>query len=157
MNENKINTIYWVPSALCIVANFGALDIVELPYLNKILFAGEVMPIKQLNMWINKFPNAMFANLYGPTETTDICTYYVVNRKFENTETLPIGKHCDNCDVVIIKEDGTEAKLDEAGELCVRGSFLASGYYRNMERTLKALYKTHLTKNIQKLYIKQEI
>ena len=144
MNENKINTIYWVPSALCIVANFGALDIVELPYLNKILFAGEVMPIKQLNMWINKFPNAMFANLYGPTETTDICTYYVVNRKFENTETLPIGKHCDNCDVVIIKEDGTEAKKGEEGELCVRGSFLASGYYKNPEKTSSAFVQNPL-------------
>ncbi len=51
MNEKKINTIYWVPSALCIVANLGALKDVELPYLKNVLFAGEVMPLKQLNMW----------------------------------------------------------------------------------------------------------
>ena len=135
LNEKKVNTIYWVPSALCIVANMGTLDMIELPYLTKVLFAGEVMPVKQLNMWINKLPNAMFANLYGPTETTDICTYYVVDRKFDNLETLPIGKHCDNCDVIIIKEDGTEAKKGEEGELCVRGSFLASGYYKNEKKT----------------------
>lgn len=83
LNDKKVNTIYWVPSALCIVANMGTLDITELPYLTKVLFAGEVMPTKQLNMWIKKLPHAMFANLFGPTETTDICTYYVIDRKLK--------------------------------------------------------------------------
>ena len=135
LKEKKINTIYWVPSVLCIVANMKALDEIELPDLKKVLFAGEVMPVKQLNIWIEHFPNTMFANLCGPTEITDICTYYIVDRKFENNESLPIGKACYNCDVLIIKEDGTRAKNGEEGELCVRGSFLALGYYNNPEKT----------------------
>lgn len=147
LNEKKVNTIYWVPSALCIVANLKALDEVQLPYLEKVLFAGEVMPTKQLNIWIEHLPNTMFANLFGPTETTDICTYYVVDRKFENTESLPIGRHCDNCNVVIIKEDGTEAKQGEEGELCVKGSFLAQGYYNNPEQTHKVFVQNPLNKN----------
>ena len=146
LNNKKVNTIYWVPSALCIVANMGTLDITELPYLTKVLFAGEVMPTKQLNMWIKKLPHAMFANLFGPTETTDICTYYVIDRKIENTESLPIGKHCDNCDVMVIKEDGTEARDGEEGELCVRGSFLAAGYYKNPEKTNQVFVQNPLNK-----------
>ena len=145
MDEHKVNTIYWVPSALCIVANFGTLEEIKLEYLKKVMFAGEVMPVKQLNMWIEKLPSdVMFANLYGPTETTDICTYYVVDRKFDNLETLPIGKHCDNCDVLIIKDDGTESKDGEQGELCVRGSFLAQGYYKNPIQTQKAFIQNPL-------------
>lgn len=135
LQQKKINTIYWVPSALCIVANLKALEGVELPQLKTILFAGEVMPVKQLNIWRKHVPHALYANLYGPTEITDICTYYVVDREFKEEETLPIGKPCDNCDVLIIKEDGTQAKLGETGELCVRGSFLALGYYANPEKT----------------------
>lgn len=146
LNEKKINTIYWVPSALCIVANFKALDEIELPNLKKVLFAGEVMPVKQLNMWIEKLPNTMFANLFGPTETTDICTYYVVDRKFDNNESLPIGQACNNCDVIIVKEDGTEAKYGEDGELCVRGSFLASGYYNNPEKTASVFVQNPLNR-----------
>ena len=74
MNERRVNTIYWVPSALSIVANLKVLDYIMPEYLEKVLFAGEVMPVKPLNYWRERLPNALFANLFGPTETTDICT-----------------------------------------------------------------------------------
>jgi len=154
LKEKEINTIYWVPSALSIVANLGALEEVNLPNLEKVLFAGEVMPMKQLNMWRERFPKAMFANLYGPTETTDICTYYVVDRKFNNNETLPIGRHCNNCDVFIVKEDGTEATQGEEGELYVRGSFLAMGYYNNEEKTKTAFVQNPLNTAYQEIVYK---
>lgn len=147
INDVKINSIYWVPSALSIVANFKALDEIKLDNLKRIMFAGEVMPTKQLNYWIDNIPNAMYANLFGPTETTDICTYYIVDRKFENNESLPIGKTCNNCDVMIIKEDGTKALNGEEGELCVRGSFLAMGYYNNPEKTSSVFVQNPLNRN----------
>ena len=144
LNEKQVNTIYWVPSALCIVANLGALDEVEIPLLKKVLFAGEIMPMKQLNIWRKKLKDTFFANLFGPTETTDICTYYVVDREFTDEQTLPIGRHCNNCDVFIIKEDGTIAKQGEEGELYARGSFLANGYYNNDEKTKVAFVQNPL-------------
>ncbi|MGN0493731.1 MAG: amino acid adenylation domain-containing protein [Acutalibacteraceae bacterium] len=144
LNERRVNTIYWVPSALCIIANWRVLDYGELKYIKKVLFAGEVMPTRQLNYWISKLPDAMFANLFGPTETTDICTYYIVDRKFGDGETLPIGRACDNCDVFVVKEDGTRAKTGEEGELYARGSFLAMGYYNNPEKTAAAFVQNPL-------------
>ena len=146
INERRVNTIYWVPSALGIIANWKVLDYGELKYINKVLFAGEVMPVKQLNYWRSKLPDAVFANLFGPTETTDICTYYVVDREFSNDETLPIGKHCDNCDVFVVKENGTRAQDGEEGELYARGSFLALGYYNNPEKTAVAFVQNPLNK-----------
>ncbi|MDD6878711.1 MAG: AMP-binding protein [bacterium] len=146
LNEKNINTIYWVPSALCIVANMRALDAVELPDLKKVLFAGEVMPTKQLNMWMDKV-HAEFANLYGPTETVDICTYYKINRSISNEESIPIGHSCDNCDILILKEDNTLALQGEEGELCVRGSFLANGYYKSFEKTKSVFVQNPLNNN----------
>ena len=154
LKEKKINTIYWVPSVLCIIANMKALDEIDLPDLKKVMFAGEVMPVKQLNVWIEHLPNAMFANLYGPTEITDICTYYVVDRKFDDSESLPIGKQCYNCNVLIIKDDGTKAKPGEEGELCVRGSFLALGYYNNPEKTNSAFVQNPLNSAYPELIYK---
>lgn len=135
LNNNKINTIYWVPSALCIVANMKTFDYVKPKYLKKVLFAGEVMPMPQLNIWRRHLPKLMYANLFGPTETTDICTYYIVNREFKDNETLPIGIPCENTDILIIKDDNTLADYGEVGELYVRGSIVGSGYYNNSEKT----------------------
>lgn len=135
MNTRKINTIYWVPTALSIVANWKVLDYVHLPYLEKVLFAGEVMPVKQLNYWRSRMPELLYANLYGPTEVTDICAFYIVDRDFKDDETLPIGRACNNCGLLVLREDGSEAAFGEAGELCARGSFLAMGYYGDSRKT----------------------
>lgn len=146
MNDNKVNTIYWVPSALCIVANLDLFKYTKPEYLKKVLFAGEVMPTKQLNYWIDNFPGLFYANLFGPTETTDICTYYVVNRHFEDGTSLPIGNACNNCDVMVINDEGRECVSGEEGELYVRGSFLAYGYYNNPEKTSSAFVQNPLNK-----------
>lgn len=147
MNEKKVNTIYWVPSALCIIANLKVLNYLALDYVNKVLFAGEVMPTKQLNYWMSHLPDAMFANLFGPTETTDICTYYIVDRKFNDDEVLPIGKACQNCDIFLLDENNQEVLDDREGELCARGSFLAMGYYNNPEKTKEAFVQNPLNQS----------
>ena len=144
MNRYRVNTIYWVPSALGLVANWKALDYASLEFVNKILFAGEVMPVRHLNYWRKKMPDAFYANLFGPTETTDICTYYVVDREFQDEDSLPIGNACNNCDVLVLTEEGKEAKVGEEGELCVRGSFLAEGYYNNPEKTAEVFTQNPL-------------
>lgn len=136
LNERKINTIYWVPSALAIVSNWNVFDFARPEHLQKILFAGEVMPVKHLNYWRRYLPDCLYANLFGPTETTDICSFYVVDRNFADSDSLPIGRACDNCDTFLLTEEGTRAsRTGEEGEIVVRGSFLADGYYNEPEKT----------------------
>jgi len=135
MNAEKINTIFWVPSALVACVNSGFLEKYELKYVKKILFCGEVMPNKQLNVWRKKYPDALYANLYGPTEITDVCAYYIVDREFSDDEPLPIGKPCKNTGIIVLNDDNEYIKPGERGELCVRGSCLALGYYANKEKT----------------------
>ena len=114
LNEKKINSLYWVPSAMGIVANFNTFDEIKPEHLKLVLFAGEVMPVKQLNIWRRALPNVKFANLYGPTEITDTCTYYVVDRDFEDSESLPIGIPFDNCDILVLKEDGSPVQSGDS-------------------------------------------
>ena len=147
LNNYKVNTIYWVPSAFGIVANLKLFDTEKPEHLRTVLFAGEVMPIKYLNYWRYSLDaDTLYANLFGPTETTDICTYYIVDRDFEASESLPIGTHCDNCNVFIVNKDGKKAKTGEEGELYVRGSFVAAGYYNNNEKTAKAFVQNPINK-----------
>ena len=146
--EKGVDTIFWVPTALINVANSGILDEktgeVALPALKQILFCGEVMPNKQLNVWRRRFPHALFANLYGPAEITDVCTYYIVDRDFADSDPLPIGRACKNAAVLILTEDDKLAAENEIGELCVRGSGLALGYWNNPEQTGKVFINNPL-------------
>lgn len=154
LKKNKITTIFWVPSAMIIVANLHALKKVDLSEtLKKILFAGEVMPNKQLNIWRKHIPDAMYANLYGPTEITVDCTYYIVDRAFKDSEPLPIGKRAKNTDVLVLNEQNEPVNINEVGELCVRGVSLSKGYYNNIEKTREVFIQNPLnTKYIEYIY-----
>ena len=143
VEEKHINYIDWVPSAFSIVANTGTLEQIAPQCLQKIAFCGEIMPTKQFNLWRKKYPHAVFANIYGPTEATVDCTYYFVEREFDDDEPLPIGHACRNTDIFILK-DNRLAGDGETGELCVRGRCLAPGYYNNPEKTEEAFIQNPL-------------
>jgi D-alanine--poly(phosphoribitol) ligase subunit 1 len=151
--EKKINTIFWVPSVMTMFMSHDALRDKELP-LTKILFAGEVMPVKVLNYWRKHIPNAIYSNLYGPTEITVDCTYYTVTREFEDNESLPIGKACINTDILILNEKNQICSNDEIGELCVRGSSLALGYWNNPIKTKEAFVQNPLNEKYDELIYK---
>jgi len=135
LKEHQVNTLYWVPSIFCLVANFRALPEIHLPKLQLVLFGGEVMPAKQLNMWRKEYPNATFVNLYGPTEMTDICTYYIMDRDISDNESLPIGKAAAHMRVMLLDENDREVPPGQIGELCAASPSLAEGYYREPEKT----------------------
>lgn len=147
MNEKKISFIFWVPFALINVANKDIFSTKLPKYMKDVFFAGEVMPNKHLNYWRKHMPNCRYANLYGPTEITVDCTYYVVDREFSDDEPLPIGIACRNSDVLILVDQKREAAINEQGELCVRGSSLALGYYNDWEKTQKAFIQNPLNKH----------
>lgn len=135
LNEKHVTCIDWVPSALCMIVNFGALEKETPKYLRKIMFLGEVMPTKQYNMWKKALPYVEFANLYGPTEATGDCTYYKIEREFADDEPIPIGFPCANTDVMLMDEDNLITEFNRPGEICVRGCSLALGYYNNINKT----------------------
>lgn len=151
--EKKVNMFFFVPSVMVNIANMNLLENVK-PDFTKILFAGEVMPTKQLNYWIKNYPNALFSNLYGPTEITVDCTYYTVNRKFRDDEPLPIGNECRNSNVLVLDEENNlVTEPNKQGELCVRGSSLALGYYNDFEKTNSVFVQNPLnTKYPEKIY-----
>ena len=145
--DKRISTIFWVPSAMIAVSKLGALKKIDLSNsLKRVLFCGEVMPNKILNIWRKYLPEAIYSNLYGPTEITDACTYYLVDRSFADEEPLPIGYPMKNTDILILNDKNELVSGDEIGELCVRGTSLSMGYYCNPEKTKLAFVQNPLNK-----------
>lgn len=140
LEEKNVTTLIWAVSALCLLSRLHGLKYKIPSHINKILFSGEMMPVKQLNLWKSCYPDALFVNLYGPTEITCNCTYYVLDRTFEEGDILPMGNAFPNERVMLLDEadhEITKKSTFSHGEICVAGSCLALGYYNNPEMTAK--------------------
>ena len=147
LEQHKVNFLFWVPTIMVNIANMDLLSAFRLESLRTVWFAGEVFPTKQYNYWHRHLPQVTFANLYGPIEITLDCTYYIIDREIPDEEPLPIGYPCRNTDVLILDDDDrlvSESGVE--GELCVRGTSLAMGYYNNPEKTAAAFVQNPLNK-----------
>lgn len=158
INEHNINFLYWVPSAFVSIANYDLLSKISLNNVNLIMFGGEVMPVKQLNYWKKYLPNLkVIANVYGPTEATVNCTYYIVDREFEDNEVLPLGKACENTGLLVLDENNQiidKSRVNELGELCVLGSSLSLGYWNDKLKTNEKFVRNPLNSNYdERMYL----
>ena len=147
LEQHKVNFLFWVPTIMVNIANMDLLSTFKLESLRTVWFAGEVFPTKQYNYWHHHLPQTIFANLYGPIEITLDCTYYIINKEIPDEEPLPIGYPCHNTDILVLDdEDRLVKEANVEGELCVRGTSLAMGYYNNPEKTAAAFVQNPLNK-----------
>ena len=147
LEQHKVNFLFWVPTIMVNIANMDLLSAFKLKSLRTVWFAGEVFPTKQFNYWHHHLSEVTFANLYGPIEITLDCTYYIINKEIPDEEPLPIGYPCRNTDILILDdEDRAVTEPGVEGELCVRGTSLAMGYYNNPEKTAAAFVQNPLNK-----------
>lgn len=144
LNEHKINTVCWVVSALKMISTFKAFKTVIPEYLHTIAFGSEVFPIDQFNEWKRVLPDATYTNLYGPTECTGMSCYYRVDREFELTDAIPVGKAFKNTEILLLDEENQLVKDGEQGEICIRGTSLCHGYYNNPEKTTESFVQNPL-------------
>lgn len=157
VRDNDITTIFWVPTVMINVANSGVLSEIELPKLKNVVFCGEVMPNTQLNIWRKAQPQCTYANLYGPTEISDVCTYYIVDRPFKDSDSLPIGKACENMRIIILNEKNEIAKTNEQGEICVIGTGVSLDIGIIPKLRKRHLFKIPLIRITRKEFIVQAI
>ena len=137
--EKKATVLIWAVSALTMISSLGGFKYRIPSDVRKVMFSGEVMPANQLACWQEALPEAEFVNLYGPTEITCNCTYYLVQKVPGEGEKLPIGKAFPGRRVFLLNEEGGEIREPEqAGEICVAGESLSLGYYHDPAETEKS-------------------
>lgn len=137
LNQERVNRIQWVPSALSIVSVVGTFQLIKPEYLQQVYFVGEVFPIKQLLQWMEALPQTEFVNLYGFSEMAGICAFSRLDyEEIKRTGTVPIGKPLSNSKIFLL--DDKETVIEEVGvtgEIYVAGQAIATGYYKNLEKS----------------------
>ncbi len=156
--DNHATTLTWAVSALCIISGMKGLDYRLPTDLKRVLFSGEVMPTKQLMIWQQALPSVTYVNLYGPSEITCNCTYYIIDHKVEAGEKLPLGKVFDGRKVVLLDEKGQEiTEKNVSGEIAVSGESLAIGYYHNEEETKKHFQERNVDGSSIRTYLTGDV
>jgi amino acid adenylation domain-containing protein len=143
--KNRISVWNSVPSALSLLASYKNLDGHDLSSLRLILFAGEQFPLKYLRRLQEAVPGAKFCNMYGQTEANSSTYYWVEQLPPDAKASLPIGRSLPNFEVFSLDEDGKRVtEPGQEGELYVRASTVALGYWEEVEKTEKAFVKNPL-------------
>ena len=135
INEVNATSLIWATSCFNLVSNSKVFEKKTLKTVNKVILGGEVLYGKHLNNWKKYNPDIKYVNLYGPTEVTVDCTYYIIDKEYNDDESVPIGKACHNKEVYLLDDNLNEVSNGEVGQICVRGTGLAKGYINDVEKT----------------------
>lgn len=134
--DENVTTLIWAVSAMCFLSTMKAFLYKVPTTINKVMFSGEIMPIKHLNIWRQFLPEAMYVNLYGPTEITCNCTYYILDQNKDYGNGIPIGRAFRNEKVYLLDENNELIQgPGRQGQICVAGIALALGYYGDVSGT----------------------
>ncbi len=128
--DAKSPTIWFsVPSLLCNLQNYKVLDGNRFSSVCKFIFGGEAFPKKILELIFSAYnKSAKFISVYGPTESTCICSYHEINQTdFLNEELfVTLGKFAPFFNISLINLHLVNEEIQ--GELCLSGSNVSNGY-----------------------------
>lgn len=143
MEEKELTVALMVPSILNYLRPY--FPEICCPKMKYSLFCGEALAVDIVEEWAKCLPNARIDNVYGPTENTIFCTCYTFKREGGNSALngiMSIGKPMLNNLAVVFNYNNKPAQNDEIGELCLGGSQLTSGYFKNSELNMDLFFST---------------
>jgi amino acid adenylation domain-containing protein len=152
IRNSRLTQWFSVPSVLTYMAKFDLVAPHDFPHLRRLAWAGEVLPTPTLMYWMQRLPHVQFTNLYGPTETTIVSSYYTVPACPNDTQApIPIGTPCAGEDLLVLDESLRRVPAGQPGDLYIAGVGVARGYWRDEERTAAA-FVAHPENSSQRIY-----
>lgn len=99
----------------------------QLRSLRYVFLGGEPISVKRLSRWFGSSACAAeVVNTYGPTECTDIVSFYRLSAGDDTS--VPIGRPIYNTTLLIAGENQQLRPIGTVGELCVTGAGVGFGY-----------------------------
>lgn len=143
-----------VPSLAQSMSRLRMLKPNAFPYLKYSLFCGEPLRETLAEKWQEAAPNSFIENIYGPTEATIGITHYTWQKEVKQNKThngiVSLGRCFSTQKYVIIDETGTQVAPGKEGELCLSGTQVSVGYWKNQKQTSEQFIHSSLLHNQEK-------
>lgn len=142
----KSNVIGWTPSALApLIENEQNYKKIET--LKFLILGGEPLDLSRFDAWRKETSfSCSIINTYGPTECTDVATFYEVpNVLSDELKDVPIGSALPNVKTFIVNEHGEKVSQGKTGELLIGGIGVSNGYFGDkIKSNTKFVYHSSL-------------
>jgi amino acid adenylation domain-containing protein len=139
MRDAELDQWFSVPSILSYLAHFDVVEHGDFPHLKRLLWCGEVLPMRTLRYWLERLPHVTFTNLYGPTEATIASSYFTVAHPLApGLPDVPIGSACAGEELRVLDATLTPVAAGQVGELYIGGAGVSPGYWRDPQQTAAA-------------------
>nr|WP_295869891.1 non-ribosomal peptide synthetase [uncultured Chitinophaga sp.] len=109
----------------------------RLQHIRYVVLGGENINMDALSGWITSGHfRAKVMNSYGPTECTDVVSYYIIaDYDVQKNPVIPIGKPVDNTLLYILDSQQQLQPPGVKGEICIAGIGVSKGYLNNQALT----------------------
>lgn len=112
-----------------------------MPQMKTFLFCGETLNNSTALKLMERFPDAVIMNTYGPTESTVAVTEVQVTKAMaQDPNPLPVGKAKAGSSLEIHRTDGSLADTGESGEIIITGDTVSAGYFGREDLTRKTFF-----------------
>lgn len=145
LEEHQLTVLQMVPSMIRNLLPY--MDEVDVSSVRYNILCGEALTGKVIKPWHKANPEMVSYNMYGPTEDTVFCTYYMVNKDNINcllaaNDIVSIGKTFNNNEVLLMDDNNnviTGTNIE--GELCLCGEQLTPGYWKNDKENAEKFFE----------------
>jgi mycobactin peptide synthetase MbtE len=143
ITRKKINLIHCVPSLFRVI-NSDTLTSTHFPELQYILLSGEKINPVELQKWYALFgARIQLVNLYGPTETTMIRTFYKIRPQDAKLTRIPIGKPIPGTEILVAGDDLEPCGPLVTGNLYIVTNYASRGYLNAPEQTAEKFLRLY--------------
>src|SRR5579859_44642 len=128
IDHSRINLIHCVPSVFRIINSEG-LAVTNFPALRYVLLSGEKIIPSELAGWYAIFGDRIqLVNLYGPTETTMVRSFYLIRPSDVRQTRIPVGLPIAGTEILIAGKDMRPCDPLVSGEVYIITEYATKGY-----------------------------
>jgi len=136
IEKHRVTGLAGVPTVFALLLSLKELPTRDLGSLRYFTNAGAGIAPAMIARVRAALPHVRFYPMYGQTECTRV-TYLAPDQVDVRPES--VGRGMPNQQHWLVAEDGRVVSAEETGELVVRGSHVMDGYWKDPERTARAL------------------